>query len=140
MAIADLMTSDVVTVAAHESVARAFELIESMDVRHLPVVDGGRLVGMLSDRDLREYRLPVMDEIENPERADALLATPVSEVMSSDVLSIDQSESLRAVADAMIEYKVGAIPVLDRATDRLVGIISYIDLLSELRARLDGGE
>ena len=134
------MTSDVVTVAAHESVARAFELIESMDVRHLPVVDGGRLVGMLSDRDLREYRLPVMDEIENPERADALLATPVSEVMSSDVLSIDQSESLRAVADAMIEYKVGAIPVLDRATDRLVGIISYIDLLSELRARLDGGE
>ncbi len=140
MAIADLMTSDVITVAAHESVARAFELIESMDVRHLPVVDGGRLVGMLSDRDLREYRLPRMDELEDPARADALLATPVSEVMSSDIVSVDQGESLRAVADAMIEYKVGAIPVLDRTSDRLVGIVSYVDLLEELRARLEPDE
>lgn len=60
--------------------------------------------------------------------------------MSSDVISVDVSEPLRAVVDAMIEYRVGALPVLERDTSRLVGIISYVDLLEELRARLEPEE
>ncbi|MCA9714186.1 MAG: CBS domain-containing protein [Myxococcales bacterium] len=140
MAIADIMTTDLIVISADETVARAFELLESIDVRHLPVVDDQRLVGLLSDRDLREYRLPVAEELADPERADRLLATPVSEVMSSDVISVDVSEPLRAVVDAMIEYRVGALPVLERDTSRLVGIISYVDLLEELRARLEPEE
>ena len=91
--------------------------------------DDRQLVGLVSDRDLREYRLPVMEELDNPDQAEDLLETALSEVMSSDVISVDAEEDATAACDLMIEYRIGAVPVLDRTTGELVGIISYIDLL-----------
>ena len=127
------MTRDVISTSPNESIREALLKIEDQEIRHLPVVDDGRLVGMISDRDLREQRLPLMEEIDDPEHADSLLSAPVSSVMSADVLSVDTGESLRAAVDLMIEYKVGAVPVVDRHTDQLVGIVSYIDVLRALR-------
>jgi acetoin utilization protein AcuB len=62
-----------------------------------------------------------------------LLATPISEVMAADVVSVDSSESVESVIDAMLEYKVGAVPVVDRHSSELVGIVSYIDVLRYAR-------
>jgi acetoin utilization protein AcuB len=130
MQIRDIMTTTIVTANATDSVRQALTLLEDQDIRHLPVIDDGRqLVGLVSDRDLREYRLPVMEEIENPDQAEDLLETALSEVMSSDVISVDAEEDASAACDLMIEYRIGAVPVLDRTTGELVGIISYIDLL-----------
>jgi acetoin utilization protein AcuB len=130
MQIRDIMTTTIVTANATDSVRQALTLLEDQDIRHLPVIDDGRqLVGLVSDRDLREYRLPVMEEIENPDQAEDLLETALSEVMSRDVISVDAEEDASAACDLMIEYRIGAVPVLDRTTGELVGIISYIDLL-----------
>ncbi|MEZ4379860.1 MAG: CBS domain-containing protein [Nannocystaceae bacterium] len=130
MQIRDIMTTTIVTANATDSVRQALALLEDQDIRHLPVIDGDRqLVGLVSDRDLREYRLPVMEELDHPDQAEDLLETALAEVMASDVISVDAEEDAAAACDLMIEYRIGAVPVLDRSSGELVGIVSYIDLL-----------
>lgn len=140
MSIEAIMSRTVLTVEPTTSVREAIRLIEDCEVRHLPVVDGagGPLLGIVSDRDLREFRIPLMVEIErfadaDRDRTDELLNTPISEVMAADVVSVDSNESIESVIDAMIEYKVGAVPVIDRHTQELVGIVSYVDVLRYAR-------
>lgn len=140
-----IMTRSVLSVKPATTVREAIRLIEDSDIRHLPVVDGATLVGILSDRDLREYRIPVMLEIEylsdeDRSRANDILDTPVSEAMNSDMITVDSAESISDVIGVMIEYKVGAVPVVDRTTAELVGIISYVDVLSYARSLLDENE
>lgn len=131
-----LMTKTVVTAKPTDTVRRALRLLEDSDIRHLPVIDGKKLVGLVSDRDLREYRLPLVEEIEDPDYADELLDTPLSEVMSGDVLCLESSESLATAVDLMIEYGIGAVPIIDRETEELLGIVSYVDVLKAVRDTL----
>jgi len=134
MQIADIMTPSPITANATDTVKQALSLLEDQDIRHLPVIDGDRrLVGVVSDRALREYRLPVLEELSNPEQADALLETKLADVMSGDIISVDSGEDPVAACDLIIEHRIGAIPVLDRTTCELVGIISYLDLLRVAR-------
>lgn len=134
------MTTEVVTAEPTVSVRRALRLLEDLELRHLPVVDGESLVGILSDRDLREFRMDLIKELvegagDGADRA-RNLDTPISEVMSGLVISVDTEESLRAAIDTMLEYGVGAVPVVDRATGNLEGIVSYVDILRALREDL----
>lgn len=140
MSVEAIMSRAVLTVEPTTTVREAIRLIEDCEIRHLPVVDGegGRLLGIVSDRDLREFRVPLMVEIErfsdaDRKRTDELLNTPIREVMADDVVSVDSTESIESAIDAMIEYKIGAVPVVDPHTTELVGIISYIDVLRYAR-------
>lgn len=130
------MSTTIITVGPDDTVEHALETLEKLDVRHLPVVDDGRLVGMISDRDLREYRLPVLEELDNPDMADDLLQTPVSELMTGHVLSVDAVDRVRTAVGIMLEHRVGALPVREIETGKLVGILSYVDVLRELETRL----
>lgn len=128
MLIADIMISSVITARPQETIRRALAMLEDLDIRHLPIVDDeGRLVGMVSDRDLREF-WGSGDEIDEGS-ADDPLETAIAEVMSADVVTVDSQEDVSAAIDSIIEYRIGALPVLDQTTGELVGIISYVDLL-----------
>lgn len=137
MDVQDIMTKALITARPDQSVREALQILEDSDIRHLPVVDEERLVGMVSDRDLREYRLPILQEESDPETAEELLGTPLSSVMNGNVLALDTGESLTAAVDLMIEYGVGALPVIDRHSEELVGIVSYVDILKAIRPSLD---
>ena len=137
MEIQNIMTRSVVTAKPETTVRDALQLLEDLEIRHLPVVDDGRLVGMVSDRDLREYRLPVLEELENPDYAESLTRDTLSGLMSGNVIALDTGESLRAAIDALLEYGVGALPVIDRHTEELQGIVSYVDILKALRTGLE---
>lgn len=136
MQVQELMTKALVTIKPADTVRVALRLMEDQEVRHLPVVQGSRLVGMVSDRDLREYRLPVLEEIENPEYADDLLETPVADLMNTDLVTLEPGESLQTTIDLMLEYGVGALPVVDGHDEELQGIISYVDVLRFVRSTL----
>lgn len=139
MSVEAIMTQSVLSVGPSATVREAIRLLEDSEIRHLLVVEDGQLVGIVSDRDLREYRIPLMLEVDADQgsrRAEALLDTAVSEVMSSDVVAVDSSETVLSVIDAMIEYKVGAVPVIDRHSDELLGIVSYVDVLRYVRELL----
>ncbi len=130
------MTETLVTIKPDDTVHSALLCMEDQHVRHLPVVDGHTFMGMLSDRDLREYRLPLMEELSKPGYADTLMSTPVSEVMSVNVVSVDGAEDVDAAIDVMLTYGIGAVPVIERSNGQLVGIVSYVDVLKALRGAL----
>jgi acetoin utilization protein AcuB len=133
----DLMTPDPVTVPPEASVAEVWDLMRERDIRHVPVVEGSVLVGMLSDRDLG--RLDIARAL-TAEGADALrreLATAVVNVMSPDVIAIEPDTDLGEVVELLLEHKVGALPVVEPDTREVVGIVSYIDVLRGLYAMLE---
>lgn len=126
-----LMTRTPVTVEAQTGLADAAEALLKGGFRHLPVLDGERrLVGMLSERDLRTHL-----GVEIQEFSDAsleALSQPVSEVMTPDPVSVRTGTPLAEVLETIAVERVGALPVVDDA-DRLLGIFSYVDLLIWLR-------
>lgn len=137
MDVQHIMTKSVITAGPDQSVRDALQILEDADIRHLPIVSDGKLVGVVSDRDLREYRAPLFEASTHPRATQRLLSTRLGDVMKPQVLSLDTGESLRAAVDVMIEYRVGALPVIDRETAELVGIVSYVDILEALRPGLD---
>jgi len=130
------MTRDPVVVEVGRSIGEAARLMHDYDLRHLPVVDDGGLVGMLSDRDLRTY-LPWSDQHTgtDPDTHDKL-DDPVTAAMQHHLLKVGPEDALEQVIDTMVEWRVGAVPVVDPGTEQLAGIISYVDVLREARGRL----
>ena len=129
----DIMTENPRTVRETDSIGDAMELLQTLDIRHLPVVDAqNNLVGMLSDRDLA----PLMASFaEQPEAQRVPLATRrVADVMSSDVVSVELDTEVSAIVEALLENRIGAVPVVD-GDGVLSGIISYVDLLRVLGAQ-----
>lgn len=135
MLLARIMTATPETLPVEATVGRAIELLYSLDVRHLPVVDGTTLVGMLSDRDLRGIALASTGGDETELAAGRYLEKKVTEVMNGNVVAVHVDEDLDEVITLMIEHRVGALPVIDDTGD-LVGILSYVDLLSYMRELL----
>jgi acetoin utilization protein AcuB len=133
----ELMTPDPVTIAPGATIAEAWDLMRELDIRHLPVVDGEALVGMLSDRDLGglEVGRQLIEE-----GADALrrrLAQPVIHAMSTDVVAAEPDTDVSELLTLLLEHKVGAIPVVLPDTRQIVGIVSYIDVLRALQDALE---
>ncbi len=129
----DLMTPDPETVSPRSTVAEVLDLMRELDIRHVPVVDGGALVGMLSDRDLAYLDVGRVLSVEGVEALRQALATPVIKVMSSDVICVESEAELGEVMELLVEEKIGAIPVVRPGTREVVGIISYVDVLRALQ-------
>jgi acetoin utilization protein AcuB len=133
----DVMTENPVTAAELMSVAEALGLLYELDVRHLPVVRGRELVGIISDRDLRGFSGAVEDEaIDAVENA---RSSTVANFMNTSPVRVDPETNVREVVELMLLHRVGAIPVADLDTGDLLGIVSYVDLLRVLQETLDPG-
>lgn len=134
MVVEDIMTRDPVTIEANASVSDALRALHDLDARHLPVVDGSELVGMLSDRDVRPVEDDALDDSMDPDTTfGAGLDVAVSEIMSSSVSSVSPEDDVVDAIDLMISQRVGALPVVDAASGDLVGIVSYVDILRAAR-------
>lgn len=120
----DLMTPEPKVVVDTASVGEAIELLEELDVRHLPVVDGeGNLVGILSDRDLRP-----LSDTNDAESWLRRMRTPVAELMTGGVVYVTPDAELTEIIELMLEHRIGAIPVVD-GEGQVAGIVSYVDIL-----------
>ncbi len=130
----ELMTADVVTVHSETSLAAALGIMQENNIRHLPVVEDERLVGMLSDRDLRGLGLGLVVDMESLERLESKLGATVGSVMSSNLLTITEVTDVGEIIDLFVDEQVGAVPVVEG--QNLVGIVSYVDVLRALREEL----
>ena len=131
----DTMTENPVTATELMSVAEALGLLYELDVRHLPVVRGRELVGIISDRDLRSFSEVSEDEaIDAVERA---RSSTVGNFMNTSPVKVDPETGVREVVELMLLHRVGAIPVADLDTGDLLGIVSYVDLLRVLQETLE---
>ncbi len=133
----DLMTPNPLTVTPQASIADAWDVMRELAVRHVPVVEDGVLVGMLSDRDLAQVDIA---RVLRDEGADALreeLETPIVEVMTSDVISVEPETEAGEVIGLLLEHKIGALPVVEAGTREVLGIISYVDVLRALHGLVE---
>jgi len=125
MTIADVMTTPVTTVPPMLSATKALQLMKRLGIHHLVVMDGGRIVGIVSERDGVAVGALLLAD------------SSVSDVMSTNVTSIAPTASIGEAASRMRSRGVGCLPVV--AGRRLVGIVTRSDLL-DLIARGKGRE
>ena len=133
----DLMTPSPTMVSPQATVAEVWDLMRELEIRHMPVVEKGALVGMVSDRDLARLDLTRVLAVEGAAALRKELATPIADIMSSDVIVAEPETDLGDVLDLLIEHKVGALPVVEPDSREIVGILSYIDVLRGLRDMLE---
>ena len=127
MRISDYMTRKLITASPEDGVRETFFKMREAGIRHLPVLDGAQLVGMLSDRDLR--RPDWVDEapdLSHDYQLDDHLS--VGDLMSRHPISVHTYDNLEKACALINEHGFGALPVLDKG-NHLVGIISKADLI-----------
>lgn len=130
MLVQDVMQSPVITVSPETTIADAYRTMHDRKVRHLPVLDDGALVGMITDRDLRYatsrlHPSPVESE------------TPVERVMTTSVITAGPLDPVEEAARLLRARRIGSLPVVDGAD--LVGIVTVTNLLDAV-IRLTGLE
>jgi acetoin utilization protein AcuB len=133
----DLMTPDPRTVTSKSTIAEAWDVMRELAVRHVPVVEDGGLVGMLSDRDLAQVDMVRVLRVEGADALREELETPIVEIMSSDVISVEPETEMSDVISLLLEHKIGAVPVVEPGTREVLGIISYVDLLRALQELIE---
>ncbi len=128
----DIMTPEPVRIKADATLPEALTLLALADVRHLPVIDGVKVAGMLSERDV----LGVLAPGEKP-ALEELDKRCVRDLMSQEVLAVAPETSVRQVIEELLTHRVGALLVMDG--EQLAGIVSYVDVLAALKDHLPEG-
>ena len=116
--IRELMTANPCTIDADKPVAYAARMMRDEDVGIAPIVEGDRLVGTLTDRDIA---VRVVAEGKDPE------STTVRDVASTDVVTIDPQQNLEEALRLMAQHQVRRLPVVEE-DGRLVGIVAQADV------------
>jgi CBS domain-containing protein len=125
--IEDIMTRDVRTITPQETVQRAAQMMDELNVGAIPVCDGERLVGMITDRDITVRSVAAGQQ---PGK------TCVEDVMSGDVRTCRAGQSVDEVLGQMGDVQIRRVPVLDDQ-DHIVGIVSLGDFATRNAARVD---
>lgn len=115
------------TVGSDQPLAVAHKLMNDHAIRHLPVLDGGQLVGVLTQRDLH-----LIETLKGVDTRDV----PVSDAMSPEPYVVGPKATVRKVAAEMAEHKYGCAVVMEK--DTVVGVFTTVDALRALNTLLDG--
>lgn len=131
----ELMKSPVVTVGEEASLRQAMALMAERRIRRLPVVQDGRLVGIVTDRDCRKAWTSSAAPLARYELAYLLDELRVKEVMSRDVIAVTPDTPVREVARLIRSNKIGGLPVVEG--DAVVGIVTTTELLGAVTRVLE---
>ena len=127
MNVSGLMTAPPITTGPDMPVLEARQLMVDKRIRHLLVTEGGKLLGIVTDRDIR-LNLPSPATSLSVWEINYLLARlTVASVMTKPVITIDPRRDARSAAELMLYHKIGALPVVDGGT--VLGVITETDLL-----------
>jgi CBS domain-containing membrane protein len=128
MKVRDIMSTDVVTMIEDETLAHAKSCMDRGRIRHLPVVHDGRLVGLVTHRDLLAASFSIFAEVEPVEQRRVFVTVPVAEAMHRDVVTVSPDTTVAEAARILLDNKYGCLPVVDGDT-RLLGIVTEADFL-----------
>ena len=117
--IQDVMTKDVQFISPEETVRRAAQMMDEYNVGAIPVCDGDKLVGMITDRDIT---------VRSTAAGQAPEKTRVGDVMSTDVRTCYAGQSVDEVLGQMGDVQIRRVPVVDQQSHKMVGIVSLGDM------------
>jgi len=127
MLVENIMRSPVYSVPREISVFEAMQFAAQKQIRHLPVLDGEKLVGLVTDRDFREAGPSSLFADRDVE---IMKTTPVSKIMHRSVITVHSLDFFDEAVKLMYEYKVGSLPVVSKG--KVVGIVTELDVFNHL--------
>jgi CBS domain-containing protein len=126
--VVDIMRKDFVSLQEGDRLDFAEDVMRLGRIRHLPVLQQGRLAGIVSQRDLLAHSLSRTLDFDPQDRRSFLKSVDVSEAMTRDVVTIDPGTSLEEAARLLIRHQIGCLPVV--GSDGVpVGLVTETDLL-----------
>ncbi len=128
--IKDFMRTDLFTVSSDDRVIHARRIMIDENIARIPVVDNGRLVGIISDNEIAFSLAELKRQYPRGKQKHRLDELLVKDAMKSPVIFITANKTAKDAADVMVKENVGALPIVQN--DRLVGIISRTDLLNTI--------
>ena len=130
MFVSDWMTKKVITVGPDDYLSDAITLMKEKNIKHLPVVKGGRLRGIISDRDIKEYTPSKATCLDVYELHYLLAKTKIKDLMIAKVITTSPDTPVEEAAMVLLDRNIDCLPVLDGGS--LVGIISDRDIFHAL--------
>lgn len=130
MYVSDWMTKKVYTVHADEYLSDAVLLMRERGIKHIPVLKGGKLKGIISDRDIKEYSPSRATSLDIYELHYLLAKTKIREIMKTGVITTTPDTPVEEAAMLMLDDNIGCLPVLEGG--ELIGIISDRDIYRAL--------
>lgn len=141
--VADIMTREVAVLHEEDNVEHILQQMHRLKLRHVPVVDGARLVGLISHHDILRFTVSeLLVDVEGPRTREEYLEaleehTFVSKVMTHDLVTVTPQTPIAKAAELLFRTKIGCLPVVEN--DRLVGIVTETDFLGLLVWMLKAG-
>ena len=126
MTVKEVMVKEVATLDVNDELSLANDIMRLGRIRHLPVVDGSRVVGLVSERDLFRSSLA---QVLGTDSRNLMKALRIKDIMVREVTTISPEAKLFDAVKLMIEKKIGCLPVVE--DDRLVGLITETDILQQ---------
>ena len=136
MLVDQAMTAQPIVAFPTTTIRDVLRLMLDGHVRHLPIVEGKVLVGIVSIHDLRALIPRGLADVSHPDGVQRVLEEPVSKIMNADPITVQAKVELRKAVDLLVDHKIGALPVVEPVSKKLVGILSYVDALRVARAFL----
>jgi len=133
----DIMQTKLVKISADDRLSTVEDIMTLGGVRHMPVVQRGELVGVVSERDLLRASLSSLNELGQAQRRAFLQGVEIRRVMSSPVIVVSPEVTVEQAAQVLAERKIGCLPVVD-SEGALVGLVTETDVLRYF-ARLHAG-
>ena len=127
MPVKDWMSKDLVTIEEDTSIMKASKIMKQHNIQHLPVLRQGRLVSIVSDRDLKEATPSKATTLDIHEMYHLLDTVKVKSLMPKEVFTITPGETVEKAAAVMLKHHISALPVVD-AQGTLAGIITKGDI------------
>jgi acetoin utilization protein AcuB len=135
MHVGEYMTHSPFTVSEQTSMKEAVPMLGKHHIRHLPVTNGARLVGIVTDRDIRRAQPGLLLGIGREDYEQVLMTTPVSRIMTREPVTVTEDTPLVDAVRLMVEKKFGSLPVV--RGDELIGIFTEIDAMKVLLDKLE---
>ena len=135
----ELMIPNPITIAHDQTVEQAMALMGRYKVRRLPVTKAGKLAGIVSDRDVRQLAGRPSIKLPKSESDEAYRNLPVEEIMTPNVLTIREFDTLQSAITSLLENRISGLPVVDQQ-GALVGMLSETDILKHYLRLLDREE
>ena len=129
MKVKEVMIKEVATLDVNDELSLANDIMRLGRIRHLPVVDGARLVGIVSERDLFRSSLAQVLDCGGQTAREVMKTVRIKDIMVRDLVTVSPELDLCKAVKMMVDKKIGCLPVVDQ--DRLVGLITETDIMLE---------
>jgi CBS domain-containing protein len=127
LTVRDIMTRDPIILGRNDTLDLAEDIMNLRRIRHMPVVDEGSIVGIVSQRDLFRSALVTALGFGRKTQTAVIKTIKIKEIMTEHVITISPDASVKEAARVMIDKKIGCLPVIDG--ENLVGLLTETDIL-----------